>query len=528
MIRAERDAIKPQKYSYVSLFGITSLAQLRTAVFAKTMSSDTIGKTFSLSDRQSLFGRLAHTGKSGATWALNALSGFKVGQGLSVALETIAPYFIADTLVCLDDFERLPKQGPSIEELLGFISELKVEKSCKIVLIFNEDELLDKLAYTKYREKVIDIELQYDVLPAEAINLAVPKSLPGFDDIKRHCEVLQIKNIRILTKIVNLLQKLYPHVQNLHPRVYEQAVHTGILLSWCYFGEKDKVPTATFLQKWDSLLFRLNSKDEPPPETETTWATLLNSYGMGPLDAFDHVIWKVIEKGYIEESGLSETARALDEQCRASDLNQQFSDAWRFYRNSFDDNEEEVITGLIDSAHGSIAQLSLMDLSSTCLFLRYFGRDTEADNLIDLFANAWGKKGNNYDIRHHPFVSDIRDSKIHEVFTARQQSTFRRIPLPQLAQAIIENSLDKEQIESLKLASVRDYVALFKQDHGDKLETLIRACLQFSNHAPEYRKIAENAHAALHHIGQESRLNARRVSAYDVHVEPKHEQASEQ
>lgn len=523
LILTERDAIKPKKYSYVSLFGITSLAQLRTAVFAKTVSSDAIGETLSLSDRQHLFGRLVHKGKSGASWVANVLSGFKVGQGLSVALETVAPYFITDTLVCLDDFERLPKQGPSIEELLGFISELKVEKSCKVVLIFNEDEISDRLAYAKYREKVIDIELHYDLLPAEAIDLAVPRKLPGFDIVKRHCELLDIKNIRILTKIVRLLEKLHPYVSHLHARVYEQSVHTGILLSWCYFGEKDKVPAAAFLQKWDSLLFRLNGKDEPPSEMETAWATLLNGYGMGRLDAFDNSIWRVIEKGYVEESGFIITAQILDEQCRADDLNQQFSNAWRLYRNSFDDNEEDVIAGLIDTACDSIAQLSLMDLSSTCLLLRYFGKDTEANNLIDLFANAWGQKSKDFDIHDHPFMSDIRDPKIHEVFAARQQSTFRRTPLPQLAQAIIENSLDKDQTESLKLASVGDYVTLFKQDHGDKLEALIRSCLRFSNHAPEYRKIADNAHAALQQIGQESRLNARRVSAYDVHVESKHE-----
>jgi hypothetical protein len=44
--------------------------------------------------------------------------------------------------VCFDDFERL---SPSIklEEVLGFIAELKEQKECKVVMILNEGKLGD-------------------------------------------------------------------------------------------------------------------------------------------------------------------------------------------------------------------------------------------------------------------------------------------------------------------------------------------------------------------------------------------------
>jgi hypothetical protein len=48
---------------------------------------------------------------------------------------------ISDLLICLDDFERMPKDGMQMEEVLGFVTTLKEEKNCKVVLIFNDEEL---------------------------------------------------------------------------------------------------------------------------------------------------------------------------------------------------------------------------------------------------------------------------------------------------------------------------------------------------------------------------------------------------
>ena len=48
-----------------------------------------------------------------------------------------------DVIVCFDDFERLSK-SLQLKEVLGFLSELKEKKKCKIVMIFNK-EIFDYL-----------------------------------------------------------------------------------------------------------------------------------------------------------------------------------------------------------------------------------------------------------------------------------------------------------------------------------------------------------------------------------------------
>ncbi|WP_123957981.1 hypothetical protein [Cupriavidus necator] len=76
------------------------------------------------------------------------------GKHLVVAMEALAGSFIVDTLVVLDDVERLGKQI-KLDELMGLVSELKEQSRCKVILIFNEDALgtENTAAYARYAEK---------------------------------------------------------------------------------------------------------------------------------------------------------------------------------------------------------------------------------------------------------------------------------------------------------------------------------------------------------------------------------------
>jgi hypothetical protein len=63
-----------------------------------------------------------------------------------------------------------------LEEVLGFISELKEQKNCSVVMILNEDELEDnKEALDKYKEKVVDYEFSYDPKPSESLEILQDK-----------------------------------------------------------------------------------------------------------------------------------------------------------------------------------------------------------------------------------------------------------------------------------------------------------------------------------------------------------------
>ena len=338
IVEKNKNQIKLPKYSYVSLFGITSLSELRIAIFVKTQE---VAKIETNQDRQIACNKWVVKVKkcygfckksfSKSFWGHKSIKEIDVRlpyfgnifKSISVGMEAIAPHLISETLICLDDFERLNDNRIQPDELLGFISELKTQKKCKVVLIFNEEKLGTKEDdYRKYREKVIDIELLFAPTAAENAEVAFPADLPNRKAIKEYAVSLDIKNIRILKKIVELTVKIHKEVGALHAGVMEQAVKTLVFLVWSYYDSSAKKPPFDFIKKWNSGGWRLlnaakkrqfNKEAPKAPEPDEEWANVLHNYGLFHMDEFDLAISRVIEQGHLEETGLSEKAIQLQD-----------------------------------------------------------------------------------------------------------------------------------------------------------------------------------------------------------------------
>src|SRR5438552_13776327 len=124
IVRDVKNRIMFPSYCYVSLLGISSLSELRIAIFANTQSTRMIGEKVSVKtineEWLALGGGLLRTLTQRAAQVLQV----PYVKNLSIGLDSIAPHLIKNTLICLDDFERL-SDNISPDELLGFISELK-------------------------------------------------------------------------------------------------------------------------------------------------------------------------------------------------------------------------------------------------------------------------------------------------------------------------------------------------------------------------------------------------------------------
>ena len=106
-------------------------------------------------------------------------------------------------VICFDDFERLSNKL-SIKDVFGLISELKEQKNCHIVMIFNADELkLDNIK--RYKDKIVDYEFNYNPTVENTYKIIEDK-LKVFKDypleyFKKH----NINNIRIMKRVVTAL-----------------------------------------------------------------------------------------------------------------------------------------------------------------------------------------------------------------------------------------------------------------------------------------------------------------------------------
>ena len=79
---------------------------------------------------------------------------------------------LKNTIVCIDDFERLSDKIP-MQDILGLISELKENKGCHIILLCSEDHIgaEQKSAFYHYKEKIIDFDFFYNPTPMEQLKI---------------------------------------------------------------------------------------------------------------------------------------------------------------------------------------------------------------------------------------------------------------------------------------------------------------------------------------------------------------------
>lgn len=157
--------------------------------------------------------------------------------------------YIEDMLICFDDIERINDKF-SIQTLMGYVDELAQQKNCKVLLIFNENELGEeqKKAFNKYREKIVDIELTYSPTLEQQLAIVFAEQLDEYPIISKiiknnHNNGFNIKNIRVLQKIrifFNAYLNIIP--ENTHPLITDEFIKHLVLLSHCYYELNDKIP----------------------------------------------------------------------------------------------------------------------------------------------------------------------------------------------------------------------------------------------------------------------------------------------
>src|SRR6266853_1425333 len=507
LIKTLSGSIWPPAYSYVSLFGITSLADLRIAILANRQTGAAISGTSPTSPvawRDQLRG------------LRNAANDLKVGKAVSIGLDALTPSLMRNMLICFDDLERL--SGVSHDALMGFISTLKERSNCKVAIILNDQELPENEdGYQKYREKVVDIELTFAPTAAEVIDWGLRPDLP-YRHIVRPCVLaLEIKNVRIVQKICRVIDLLSPILASLHEAVATETVNSVVLIGWSYWDKSGRAPPLNFLRTWNWALSRVSEKDKnTPTPDEIRWRELLNTYPFRFYDEFDAAVLKTIEQGYAEESGFPEEAKKRDELARSGDLEAGFAAAWKLFRDSFADNEAQIISDMDASCRRAARLISPVNLNGTVVLMRELGHGELADALIEHYVKTRQSESALFDLDDHPFGREVTDPTIRKAFAAQSALISKKISLRRAVETIATNSWSPEDTAALSAASIDELYQLFKGPLSISRNRAVEICLRFNE--PPTQHIAERAAEALKRIGGESRLNAVRVRRFGITV----------
>lgn len=521
-------------YSYISLFGVNSLNEFKYSIFVNKIKRSEIGENASIESFTYNVNKTLKVikDKSIKLSILDFISRVFSRNSFSNIAESIAFLSLSETIICIDDLERRSK-GLELKDVLGLVSLLKEQKKCKVVLLLNDNSFSkeDLEDYTKYRDKVIDVELEFSPTTSENVEIAFQGTDYATEVLKESAIKLDIKNIRVLKQTERLVNLVVPYLTNYEQKLTHQVVHTLTLFSWCHYCHKsDNAPPLDYIIKVTNnfnydLAFEEFSENKEETEEQKTWKTIINNYGYNATDNLNLLLSKVIQTGYVIENEIEEKAEEKNREIIAYNAGDSYLNAWDLFKNSFDDNMDEFIDMLCEKTRLNIKYITTSNLDNSACILRELGEHNKAEEIIDFFI---GSRNENIDLFNPDNFSDfgreISDQSIRDKFTAIYQSSVTQETAEQVLERISgKNGWHPKDTAILSNTSVDQYYNLFKSiNDGKRRSSFIRTCLQFgkfSNANDEYKEISNRASEALKIIARESKINELRVGVYGIKLD---------
>lgn len=505
-----------KKYSYVSLFGICSLGQLKYSIFENLVDCDLIGQRPGI---DSLKNNTISIIKALGLRGVSILSKNGALRDYGAVFESLSFLYVSESLICIDDLERAG-EGLSIKDVLGLVSQLKEQKKCKVIFLLNDKEegLKD---YEKFKEKTIDIELEFSPTSLESANIALDKALPFYSIVVDHIQRLEIKNIRIVKKIERQINNGYQFIKEFDTQVIIQFIRTVVLYAYCYYIKDEKIPSLDYVTSLDYTFLGIGDDDDQKdkPNIEKEWKLWLLDYGYEQTDDFDKVIAESIKSGIFNQEELVRQATIKNIEAIKQNADNSFSKAWELYHGNFNLDQKTVIEALFKSFKENVISITPNNLEGTVKLFRELNEAEKATEIINFYIEARKYEKDLFNLSSNNHF-DIKDDEIRKKFSEQYERNITSSSFIEVLDRISENKgwfSDDELI--LSRVSVDEFYHLFKTSSGKKLSRYIIACLRYGriiNAGKEEKAIHDNALAALIKIGKESEINRRRLRKYDI------------
>ena len=512
------DSIKLKRYAYVSLFGRNSLDDVRTAIVENTVTSGVAGKKPDLRSFRTAVDELRSV-----AGPLSKLASFIPGAAAYVgSLNRALFLMVRDQIVCIDDLERIAP-GLDMMNVLGLVSSFKEERSCKVVIILNQDALsgASEKDFNAQLEKVADTFMTFDPTPGEAAEIGIDRTTKFQSWLSENTQALGIVNIRVIKKIETFCRRVQNIVADSDDRILKQAVQTLALAAYCKF-QPDEAPPLEFVKKYNQVT-ELVGPERDNEEQSSRFKGVLRDYNFNHLDEFDVPLIEGIERGFFDQVAVKSQADELGKRLKLGDQNTAFEEAWRLFHNSFDNDSDAVLDAMIESAKANVLTISPLNLDGTVAFLKEFGRGEQAAELIRLYVDNRQEKPGFWDLRDHPFLGDTIDPDVENAFGKK----FAMVAVRPYPEEILKRLGDgggwsPEDLERLANLTEADYVDIFKRLRGPDRRNALKGGLIFRttlNPDERMKSITRMAESALRQIANESPMNAKRVRNLGVQLQ---------
>jgi hypothetical protein len=416
----------------------------------------------------------------------------------------------------------------ALEDVLGLVSQLVIERKCSVVVIFNDGAFDDgdKAVWEANREKVFLGEVIYTATPevcAGYIFTPMPDegTLHGF--ARAAVLDLRLTNVRIIERVKIACDQILPALRpDLLDATRQNIARCLALYVYMVAGQGEGAPPP-YQGKKSSLMRtveRMYPRPDaaPPDPRQKDWDDLLSRYNFHFHGELDDALVDAVDQGFPDLEKITATAEAYDQSVRIQDLDEEFSRAWRLFHDTFAENGEEVIARMSDSFFRLIATTSPTNADSTIRLMRALGDDDLAARMIDewIAIRSTGERWKELSKRQVEMFNPIKDAAfadaIADAYAAWVKET--RPSFEELLDVLRQNQyLQTEDMTILAETPVEDYVSYILQHPGEHLHQTITSVLElYEDDQDPNRAVARGRmRTALEHIAAASPMGKVRV-----------------
>lgn len=529
------------RYSYVSLFGLNALAELKAALFENAVLPGNVQQG---ATPQSLKEEMQDIFKEdtavGAIWNFGE-KGYWRGRKNAQAVASFVPFWgnavrsatflaIRNYVICIDDVERKGKDL-AMTDVLGLVSYLREQRNCRVLLVLNEAGLgnagePERDRFSGFREKVLEREIVFDPTAEECAGHVLNAELEMHRIAARYAVELGITNMRILQRLARLMDEFASLFSDAREPVVQAFVHAATVLTWSFYGEAGDAPPyrlTSSVKYGDFFVIR-----EPDPKTpdERAWLSMLSAYGFRSLDDVDVEICHALERGYVDFEATRRAVTGANERADAEAVSGSIREAWALFHDSFADNAADFTALLTARASEGARWMRFTEAETTAHVLRRLGTDAQADG----FTRAWIEENHRIDptrlvLADDHFGTGRADEGFRNAVAAVAKEAERAPELGKTIQLLLgRNGWSQTDIDVLAAATDKDFLAFFRgAATGPNLTGYVRTVLQFGTVGDTtgvYHRIAVAASLALRTLAAESAVNAMRVGNFVLFDNP--------
>ncbi|MEQ7514874.1 hypothetical protein [Xanthomonas campestris] len=512
-----------QRYSYVSLFGINSLPELKTSLSIATAEFD--------SDARSQW-RLKRSATrlwwKAQRW-LGDLIQFvpKFGDKAGKLYERASFYAVRNRVICLDDVER---RGSAfgLRDVLGLVSYLVEERNCRVVVILNNGRLseADQSIWNDNKEKVFHGELNYSPTLRDTIALGLLEDVkePWYGDVFSYLEFLEVSNIRLIQRTSRMVRVVADSAgkDTLQPGTVDHISKVLCLLAYSAFGAGDGAPPFDMVlrvTRQSRIVSELAGSPKDTSPQDKALEEAIRKYGVYLYTSLDHELVRTIRSGFPDVDKLCVAVQEFQASAENRRLKDAWHDAWRTYHDTLQDNSGEIVAAMRQAWPPVSDTEAAHSLQSLAELLRFLGESELASSYIRTWVDQRrSNKAKEFDERAIQSYSPVRDREILEMIAAAREESEPSISLKDAFNVWMEDDHQiLESVVTVFAASTPEEVEqVLLSVRSERLVAGIRKlpALRRKSNDPKWAAALSNFQGALSRISDSSELANRRINVW--------------